>query len=69
MGKNYKFELCKYAQNKSNGCRCIVECSITKKICGMIKWCPVNNCPKMGDKFKRDGCAVAIKEDYKHNKQ
>lgn len=69
MGNNYKFELCKYAKNKSNGCRCIVECTITGGLCGMIKWCPVNNCPRMGDKYKHSGCMIAIKEDFKKEKE
>lgn len=69
MGKKEKLPLCKYALDTSSGCRCLVKCTVTGDLCGMIRWCPVNSCPRMGDKYKRSGCMVAIREDFKKSKK
>lgn len=68
MIKKEKLPLCKYARDGSYGMRCLVKCTVTGQLCGMIRWCPVNNCPRMGDKYRRSGCTVAMKEDFKKEK-
>lgn len=68
MIKREKLPLCKYASDESYGCRCIVKCTVTGDLCGMIRWCPVNNCPRMGDVYKRSGCNIAIKEDFRRER-
>ena len=69
MIKREKLPLCKYALDTSSGCRCTVQCTVTGDLCGMIRWCPVNNCPRMGEKYKRSGCMIEIREDFKKEKK
>lgn len=63
-----KLPLCEYAKDVSEGMRVIVKCTITNNLCPMIRWCPVNSCPKMNDKFKSEGCNIAIKKKIKDRK-
>ena len=46
-----------------------MKCTVTGDLCGMIRWCPVNSCPRMGDVYKRSGCNIAIKEDFKRERK
>ena len=61
--RRVKLPLCKYAQDESTGNRVLVKCTITNDLCPMIRWCPANNCPRMNDKYKSNGCKMAIKKD------
>ena len=64
MNGKQKLPLCEYAKDMSQGMRVIVKCTITNDLCPMIRWCPVNSCPKMNDKFKSNGCGIARRQKY-----
>lgn len=59
-----KLPLCKYAKDCSTGIRVIVKCTLTNDLCPMIRWCPVNSCPKMNETFKSSGCKIGIRKDF-----
>lgn len=61
-----KFPLCEYAINKSTSVRVNVKCSLTKKPCGMVRWCSVHRCVKMNDLYTKFSCRE--KEKYKKEK-
>ena len=58
-----KLPLCKYARDESQVHRVVVTCTLTGKLCPMIRWCPVHNCPRMNENYKTEGCKTAKKED------
>lgn len=50
------YPLCEYAINRSNSVRVDVKCSITNRPCGMVRWCTIQRCVKMGDLYKKFDC-------------